>query len=122
MRLFAIAFCCVMATACVADPDTTAPDDPTTTTTTETTTNESRSLLIPNELRMQPPTLATTAHTNCGHMVWCNQGGRAIYCYYNQKTTGCTLQNIIDDFNSDCQYVCGHTLCLYATIESCSSI
>lgn len=80
------------------------------------------SLEIPEELRLYAagPAPTTLAHTNCGHMQYCASGGRAVYCYYSRASTGCSLQNIQDDFNSDCQYVCGHTACLNATIRACN--
>ena len=106
MRFIAIALCLA---ACMDEPPP-ATDEP------------KQDLIIPEELKLQPLEATDVAHSNCGHMVWCSKGGRAIYCYFNQAQTGCTLQNVIDDFNSDCQSVCGHTLCLNATIESCSSL
>lgn len=109
MRLLALVS--LVFAACIDEPPPTEP-----------TVEPDQHIKIPDELRLQPPTETAVEHSNCGHMVYCSYGGRAIYCYYNQAKTGCTLQNIVDDFNSDCQYVCGHTLCLNATIESCSSL
>jgi hypothetical protein len=110
MRIIIATTLTLFLAACLEEP----PAEPT------ITTDPSQHINIPDELRLQPPTEAALAHSNCGHMLYCSSGGRAIYCYYRQSQTGCTLQNIVDDFNSDCQFVCGHTLCLNATIQACN--
>ena len=111
MRIITTLALSLFVAACVDEP----PPEP-------ITTDPSQRIEIPDELRLEPPAEAALAHTNCGHMVWCSSGGRAVYCYYKQSQTGCTAQNIVDDFNSDCQSVCGHTLCLNATITACSAL
>jgi hypothetical protein len=65
----------------------------------------------------------TARHKNCGHEVWCNgpNDGNAVYCYFSQSQTGCTLTQIENDADSDCDAVCGHAACLNSHRYSCSS-
>jgi hypothetical protein len=52
-----------------------------------------------------------SAHSNCGEMLYCRDPefhGPEYKCF---KSSGCTFQQIQNDMQSDCDYVCGTSAC-----------
>jgi hypothetical protein len=52
-----------------------------------------------------------SAHSNCGEMLYCSDPefhGPEYKCF---KGSGCTFQQIQNDMQSDCDYVCGASAC-----------
>jgi hypothetical protein len=102
-------------TGCLETGDGSSPDERTSADTAPSAGALEKEVQVPPEL--------TLAHSNCGHMVWCHEpsDGAALYCFFSQTTTGCTLSDISSDVNSDCQAICGHTACLELHVFACAS-
>jgi hypothetical protein len=58
-----------------------------------------------------PESVGVSAHSNCGEMLYCRDPEFHGPEYKCLKGSGCTFQQIQNDMQSDCDYVCGASAC-----------